>query len=287
MKRLNRFIAISLVLACCQSAFACLWIETHNYYLFHVYNSEEFSTRVNNITKDNWKAYLGSTEEYYYFNADEVRKYAQSKGDALMASYVTNLEKYLDCASAVSSDTWNYPTKEELAQRRQVLTAVRQYALSKLSSRLRSQHALLFMRCNMLLGNHAENVSFWEARSSNFIETVYKDMMKNIYAGALLKTGNSVKAGQLFAEMGDWNSLMTQYYEKRSYQAIRAEYQRDANSAVLPFLLQDFVNNAQEAYDGNEPGKQFIRDISKQEAHQMIQLAGQVVKDGRSRVPAL
>ena len=36
MKRLNRFIAISLVLACCQSAFACLWIETHNYYLFHV-----------------------------------------------------------------------------------------------------------------------------------------------------------------------------------------------------------------------------------------------------------
>ena len=59
MKRLNRFIAISLVLACCQSAFACLWIETHNYYLFHVYDSEEFSTRVNKITLDNWKAYLG------------------------------------------------------------------------------------------------------------------------------------------------------------------------------------------------------------------------------------
>ena len=287
MKRLNRFIAISLVLACCQSAFACLWIETHNYYLFHVYDSEEFRTRVNEITNNNWKAYLRSTEEYFYFSADEVRKFAESKGDALMASYVSNLEKYLECSSAVWYDTWNYPTKEELAKRKQVLTNIRQYAMSKLTSRLRSQHALLFMRCNMLLGNHAENVSFWEQRAVNFIETVYKDMMKNIYAGALLKTGNADKAGQLFAEMGDWNSLMTQFYEKRSYQAIRAEYQRDPNSAVLPFLLQDFVNNAQEAYDGNEPGKQFIRDISKQEARQMIQLAGQVVKDGRSQVLAM
>jgi hypothetical protein len=287
MKRLNRFIAISLVLACCQSAFACLWIETHNYYLFHVYDSEEFSTRVNNITKDNWKAYLGSTEEYFYFDANEVRKFAEGKGDALMASYVSNLEKYLDCASSVSAEAWNYPSKEDIAKRNQTLTAVRQYAQSKLSSRLRSQHALLFMRCNMLLGRHAENVEFWEQRAVNFIETVYKDMMKNIYAGALLKTGNSVKAGQLFAEMGDWQSLMTQYYKKRSYQAIREEYLRDANSAVLPFQLQDFVNNAQEAFDANEPGKLFVRDISKQEARQMIQLCGQVLKEARSQMPAM
>ena len=287
MKRLNRFIAISLVLACCQSAFACLWIETHNYYLFHVYDSEEFHTRVDKTTLDNWKAYLGSTEDYYYFNADEVRKFAEDKGDALMVSYVSNLEKYLECASSVMSERWDYPTKEELDKRKQTLIAVRQYAQGKLSTRLRSQHALLFMRCNMLLGNHAENVTFWEQRATNFIETVYKDMMKNIYAGALLRTGNPDKAGQLFAEMGDWSSLMTQFYEKRSYQAIRAEYLRDANSAVLPFLVQDFVNNAQEAVDANEQGKLFVRDITKQEALQMIQLAAQVIKDGKSQVPAL
>ena len=287
MKHLNRFIAISLVLACCQSAFACLWIETHNYYLFHVYDSEEFHTRVDKTTLNNWKAYLGSTEDYYYFNADEVRTFAEGKGDALMASYVSNLEKYLECASSVMSERWEYPTKEELDKRKQTLIAVRQYAQGKLSTRLRSQHALLFMRCNMLLGNHAENVTFWEQRAVNFIETVYKDMMKNIYAGALLRTGNPDKAGQLFAEMGDWSSLMTQFYEKRSYQAIRAEYLRDANSAVLPFLVQDFVNNAQEAVDANEQGKLFVRDITKQEALQMIQLAAQVIKDGKSQVPAL
>ena len=287
MKRLNRFIAISLVLACCQSAFACLWIETHNYYLFHVYDSEEFRTRVDNITRDNWRTYLEKGQDYYWFDADEVRKYAEGKGDALMVSYVSNLEKYLECASSVMSESWDYPTKEELDKRKQTLIAVRQYAQGKLSSRLRSQHALLFMRCNMLLGNHAENVTFWEQRAVNFIETVYKDMMKNIYAGALLRTGNPDKAGQLFAEMGDWNSLMTQFYEKRSYQAIRAEYLRDANSAVLPFLVQDFVNNAQEAVDQDGFGKLFVRNITKQEALQMIQLAAQVIKDGTSQVPAL
>ena len=287
MKRLNRFIAISLVLACCQSAFACLWIETHNYYLFHVYDSEEFRTRVDNITRDNWRTYLEKGQDYYWFDADEVRKFAEGKGDALMVSYVSNLEKYLECASSVMSESWDYPTKEELDKRKQTLIAVRQYAQGKLSTRLRSQHALLFMRCNMLLGNHAENVTFWEQRAVNFIETVYKDMMKNIYAGALLRTGNPDKAGQLFAEMGDWNSLMTQFYEKRSYQAIRAEYLRDANSAVLPFLVQDFVNNAQEAYDQDGFGKLFVRNITKQEALQMIQLAAQVIKDGKSQVPAL
>ena len=287
MKRLNRFIAISLVLACCQSAFACLWIETHNYYLFHVYDSEEFRTRVDNITRDNWRTYLEKGQDYYWFDADEVRKFAEGKGDALMVSYVSNLEKYLECASSVMSESWDYPTKEELDKRKQTLIAVRQYAQGKLTSRLRSQHALLFMRCNMLLGNHAENVTFWEQKAVNFIETVYKDMMKNIYAGALLRTGNPDKAGQLFAEMGDWNSLMTQFYEKRSYQAIRAEYLRDANSAVLPFLVQDFVNNAQEAYDQDGFGKLFVRNITKQEALQMIQLAAQVIKDGKSQVPAL
>jgi hypothetical protein len=143
------------------------------------------------------------------------------------------------------------------------------------------------MRCNMLLGKHADNITFWEQTASKYIESVYKEMMKNIYAGALYKTGQPDRSGQLFAEQGDWESLMTQYYKKRSYQAIRQEYERDPNSAVLPFLLQDFVNNAQEAYDNDGAGKLFVRDITKQEALQMISFAKQVVKEGKSRVPAL
>ena len=102
-----------------------------------------------------------------------------------MVSYVQNLQKYLDCARSVSDERWEYPTKEELAARNKSLQSVRTYALGKTKSKLRSQHALLYMRCNMLLAKHQENVTFWEETASQYIETVYKDMMKNIYAGAL------------------------------------------------------------------------------------------------------
>ena len=290
---MKRFIIISMMAAAVwQSASGCIWIDNHNHYLFNVCDKEEFSSRTNKITIDNWKTYLGTDEEYWWFKPDEIVSYARQKGDDLMVSYVQNLEKYLDCASSIQGDRWNYPSKEDLAKRNQTLTAIRTYAQSKLKTRLRSQHALLFMRCNMVMGRHAENVNFWEQTASQYIETVYKEMMQNIYAGALYKTGRADEAGRLFAEQGDWNSLMTQYYKKRSFAAIRQEYLRDPNSAVLPFLLQDFVNNAQEAIDGQDKedqilGKLFVRDIQRSEAQQMWQFAGQVVNEGKTQQPAL
>ena len=190
-KHLMRFIAISCMLVCCQFGYACAWVETHNYYLFHVYDSEEFRTRVHDISNDNWRAYLGSTENYYYFRADEVKAFARKKGDDLMVNYVNNLERYLKCASDVRAESWDYPTKDELAQRNRVINSVLQYAQGKLTSRLRSQHGLLVMRCNMLLGKHTDNVTFWEQTASKYIESVYKEMMKNIYTETLYKTGQT------------------------------------------------------------------------------------------------
>ena len=293
---MRRFIITNLLDIMILPMMACGWVGTNNYYLFSVYDRNDFTERVNGICKDNWKAYLGlPADDYYWFNAEEVIKAAQEKNDPLMVSYVQNLQKYLDCCDTEQQklNEWNYPSKEDISACNQTLQNVRNYAAGKLKSRLRSQHALLYMRCNMLLGKHEENVTFWEQTASQFIETVYKDMMKNIYAGALYKTGQEAKAGDLFAEMGDYNSLMTIYYKKRSYVAIQREYQTNPNSKVLPFLLQDFVNNAQEADDATNPqaggigGKLFIRDISKNEAKQMITLCEQVIREGKSETPAL
>ena len=287
---MKRFIIISLLTAMVLPSLACAGGGTDNYYLFCVCDKQEFRQRVNDLTNKNWQAYLGDTKEYFWFNADDAIKAARDKGDLLMVSYIQNLQKYLECANDVASDQWDFPTKEQLEKRKQKLFEVQGYASGKIRSKLRSQHALLYMRANMLLGNHYENVNFWEQTASQFIETVYKDMMKNIYAGALLKRGRADEAGRIFAEQGDWNSLMTQYYKNRSFEAIRQEYLRDANSAVLPFLLQDFVNNAQEAIDAEKElseGKLFIRKIVRSEAEQMMKFAGQVVSEGKTRVPAM
>ena len=289
---MKRFIIISLLAALTLPAAACLWFDTNNSYLFSPYDPQEFRSRVEQTCNDNWKAYLGSTEEYYWFDADEAVKKARQKNDQLMVSYIQNLEKYLKCVEEKRQEQWDYPTKQQLAKRRQTLTAVRNYAQTKLKTRLRSQHALLLMRCNMMLGQHAQNVTFWNTTASKLINSVYRDMMLNIYAGALYKTGKEYEAAQTFAAQGDWESLMTMYYKKRSCAAIRQEYQRQPDSAVLPFLLKDFVSNAQEAIDAANDGdaiggKLFIRNITRQEAMQMCQLCEQVVREGKTDVPAM
>ena len=174
---MKRFILISLLVVLGLPMMACGWYGTDNVYLFRLYESDEFSQRVDNITRDNWKAYLGIDKEYYWFDADEIIKAAQKKNDALMVSYVKNLKRYLDVCSSIKDDSWKYPSKEELAKRNQTLREIQAYALSKVKTKLRSQHALLYMRCNMVLGLNRENVEFWEKTASQFIETVYKDMM--------------------------------------------------------------------------------------------------------------
>ena len=290
MKHLKRFISISLLAALALPATACMWTETHNYYLFSVYDRQEFRDRVNEVSLNNWKAYLGiSGDDYFYFDADRIGEAARQKGDQLMADYVAQLERYLECVHVKEREQyeWDYPTAQERQDCTQKLLAIRTYAQGKLTTRLRSQHALLLMRCNMMLGRHGENVNFWEQTASKYIETVYKDMMQNIYAGALLKTGRSDRAGQLFAAQGDWQSLMTQFYKKRSFAAIKQEYQRDPQSAVLPFLLQDFVNNCQEAVDQDGFGKLFVRDIQRSEAQQMIQLAAQAAREAKTQYPVM
>ena len=287
---MKRFISISLLL--CATAIrsvGCMWWPTHNYYLFSVLEPQSFQTYANTTCENNWRAYGGSQLEsgYYY---DNVVKVARQKGDLLMVSYVDNLEKYLKCCNAIRY-SWDYPTKEEIAQRNQTLRSVKAYAQSKLKTRLRSQHALLLMRCNMLLGLQAENIAFWEQTASQYIETVYKDMMKNIYAGALLAANRKAEAVAIYAEQNDYESLYTCYYKGRSAAAITREYNSNPNSPVLPFLLEDFANNAQEAYDAEHElgsdGKLFIRNISHAEAMQMRRLAQQVVKEGKTDNPAL
>ena len=292
---MKRFIIISLLSALTLQMPACLWWDTTNPYLFSMYPHSHFKERVEKICNDNWKAYLGLTdEEYFWFRAEDIIKAAQHKGDGLMVSYVKNLQTYLDCVDIEQRKQyeWNYPTKEDLATQKRDLQAVRTYALGNTKTKLRSQHALLYMRCNMMLGLHQENITFWEKTASQFIETVYKDMMKNIYAGALYKTGREADAGEMFAEMNDYESMMTQFYKKRSYLAISQHYKQNPNSKVLPFLLQDFVNNAQEAEDakkseGEFGGKLFIRDINQQESWQMQQFCELVVREGKTETPIM
>ena len=287
---MKRFIIISLLATLVADALACAGPVGHNYYLFSTVGSMEWEKSVDDRTMGNWRAYADAPT-MYWFDAEKLTAVARKKGDALMVSYIAQLQKYIEVSDQMR-DRWEYPTKKQLLERRQKILGIRKYAFSKTNTRLRSQHALLYMRCNMVLGQHKTNVQFWERTAVKYINSVYRDMMRNIYAGALLKEGRVDEATQIFMEQGDEASLYTYYYKKRSLEAIRAEYRRDANSAALPFLLQDFANNAQESIDAqneaeNWPGKLFVRDIKQQEAMKMCDFASQVLRERRTKNPAL
>ena len=289
---MKKFIIISLLTVVSLPLLACAGIGTYNYYLFNLYDNDEFAYRMERITSNNWKVYMGLNEnDWFWFSEEKVTEVAKQKNDALMQSYVHQLARYLKVCDDVQGDQWNYPTKEELAQRRTTLEAIRAYANTKLSTRLRSEHGLLYMRDNMVLGNHADNVKFWDETASQYINSVYKDMMYNIYAGALYKTGRTDEGVDIFVEQGDYRSLMTIYYKRRSYAAINEVYNANPKARVLPFLLQDFVNNAQEADDAGKyesfGGKLFIRDITKAEAQQMIGLCKRAVSEQKTDAPAM
>ena len=286
---MKKYIIISLLAMLASDVLACAIPGTHNYYLFSSIEKKDWSQSIYNRMLDNWKAYAG-LKELYGFNADDMRQAARQKGDALMVSYIDHLQKYIDVAYQMS-DTWTYPTKQQLLARQQTLQGIQKYAFSKTNTQLRSQHALLYMRCNMMLGMHQTNIQFWEQTAVNYINSVYRDMMRNIYAGALLKCKRTAEATQIFVEQGDIESLYTFFYKKRSFEAIKAEYLSNPNSPAFPFLLQDFANNAQEAFDAqqdeNLPGKLFIRDISLQENQQMADFCQQVVEERKTNSPAL
>lgn len=287
---MKRFLSINLLILTTLGAAACAWQDTHNFYLFSLYNRQTFADRTEQLCQSNWNNYTGT--DAAWFDADDVRRAAKEKNDALMTSYVNQLVRYQDCASQTRQDRWEYPTKAQLAKRKRTLEDIRLYAQQKLKTRLRSQHALLFMRCNMMLGRHQENISFWQQSASKYIETVYRDMMRNIYAGALLKTGRRDEALAIFAEQGDTESLYTYFYKKRTLPDIRSEYLRDPNAPTLPFLLQDFANNAQEVIDQqqnswNIPGMLYYHELKEAECRTMIDFAHQVVIEGYTSQPAL
>lgn len=59
---MKRFIIISLMAVLSLPMLACAWPDTHNHYLFRVCQGEEFSERMDKITRKNWQAYLGNTD---------------------------------------------------------------------------------------------------------------------------------------------------------------------------------------------------------------------------------
>ena len=316
---MKKFIIVSLLLMTVGKSMACVPEKpTYNYYLMCVEPTQQQTESkqlkaINNF----WKQYTNGRIDSYINGWDRVSEtdaptfimdMARQKRDNEMVRYLGWLNKYLKISRDLTN-TWEYPTREQLLQRRQGLTQMLAAAKAYRGRRLLAQYRLLAMRANMLLGYNTQNISYWKTTASRMPQSVYRDMMENIYARALLKTGKQRDALEIYARQNDQQSMRWCVRHYRNLSGIKAIYARDANSRVLPYLVQDFVNNVQETQDVYTRPSAFIPDADKaqwtkkeyteaieevgaraiyqDEAQAFIAFAAQVLKEGKTTTPAL
>lgn len=316
---MKKFIIVSLLLMTVGRSMACVPEKpTYNYYLMCVEpTQQQTESKQLKAINDFWKQYTNGRVDSYINGWDRVSEtdaptfimtLARQKRDNEMMRYLGWLNKYLKISRDLTN-TWEYPTRKQLLQRRQGLTQMLAAAKAYRGHRLLAQYRLLAMRANMLLGYNTQNISYWKTTASRTPQSVYRDMMENIYARALLKTGKQRDALEIYARQNDQQSMRWCVRHYRNLSGIKAIYARDTNSRVLPYLVQDFVNNVQETQDVYTRPSAFIPDADKaqwtkkeyteaieevgaraiyqDEAQAFIAFATQVLKEGKTTTPAL
>lgn len=303
---MRKFSVISVMLCLWTAhAVACTFITTHNYYLFHTFEPKE-GKQIIADTDAFWKRYVGSKDENFSYlaNVDDIVNKATRQNDQEVLSYVKTLNAYLK-ASDIGFDGWNYPTKEQLAFRSMVMNNTLAAAKKYKGTRLRPHYQLLLMRANMQLKRYNDNLNYWTSVVSKQPASPHRTWMRSLYANALCNTGAPAAAADIYTELGDESSVTWCVRKYRNVAGIRSIYEKAPSSSVLNYLVQDFVNNAQETMDNYQEsyrsatrGKQetveeeMIHHIGGEpvylnEVRQFIAFANQVAQEGRTPYPCM
>lgn len=271
----------------------------HNYYMFSVFNRDQTSPAYLYDIASYWQKYAGNTSSvnlsFYRWNKEDILKVAKHKKDAGMLSYLGSLNAYLDACEKLNPNAWNYASKQERLQIQHSLTRLNNASKIYKGTQLKSQYALLRMRTNMMKGFHQQNISYWNAIASRLPKSPWREAMRNIYARALWKTGKHHQALEIYAEQGDMASIRVLARNYRNLAGIQSIYFKNPNSAMLTYLVQDFVNNCQQTIDSrnqNPINKEWIEEIGakviyQKEALSFITFANKVIAEDKTQNPCL
>ena len=265
---------------------------THNYYMVSFVDHKPVDNPFQEELNAFWYKYTeGKYDSYPNYDVTGLRAYIKSKNDTEMLTYVKDLNDYLDICNEFFSETWNYPDKEELAMRDSLIYSVQTRSKNYKGMRLRSQYHLLYMRSLMLLKKWDDIKSYWNSTCKRLPQSVYRNMMENIYAGALFHTGEEEPAFSIFSRQGDAASIRWSMRKYRGLRGIRKIYAKNPESPCLPYLLQDFVNNVQETIDQNNGimiiGAEDFFVVPDSDALQFCQFADSVLNSGKVSDPCM
>ena len=299
-------VTLILSLMPCLGAMACAFEgPTHNYYLFSVFHRSLMGDRFATETEVFWNKYVGNDPRFssYRWSREVVMDVAKRRGDTEMMGYLRLLNSYID--ASVFYDAWEYPSKEKIAQSQATMRELQAEARKYKGRRFRAQYMLMVMRTHFALKQYREAMNCWTRQGQKLPQSVYRDLMQNLYAGCLLRLGQRREAVEIYAAQEDFASLQYSVRNYRNLAGISKVFAENPNSPTLLYLVQDFVNNLQETQDvyANEwlskevypedsNKVNWIKEIGAQpiykpEARQFIDFARKVVASGKSRTPCL
>lgn len=242
-------------------ASACDWSgPTHNCYMFSVYQHDALTYGPEYLydISEYWNQYAGGKGkvgvDFYRNNSDAVMDAARNKGDVEMRRYLALLNRYIKVCDDYTYDAWEYPSKQQLAQRQRTLASILATVRAYKGKALSEQYLLLNMRLNMMMRNDAANVALWKSSASRMRQSPWREAMRNIYARALLKSGQRQQACDIYAEQGDVKSIRSVMGNYRNIAGIKDVFAKNPNAPTLEYLVQDFVNNVQETIDQSASG---------------------------------
>lgn len=302
---MKKFIVLSLLLFLTFAAGrACCYVPTTNYYIYKIVPDDRQRPSLYDAVARNWANYCGgismedangALEELTRLSPSDFGKSentlleaARSRKDYDALAYLRSLVDYLHASSKLSPAGWDYPTKNEVAAARQTLERLSRPQTKV--GRWGGEYHLLRARCAFALGRYADVVRLWDTRPKDE-EAAWMPIFRNLYAGALVRSGRSPEAIRIYADQNDSESLRFLVYKLRNLRGIRQEYASDANSPLLPYLVEDFVSNVQETYD-NTADTAYLSVIDRarvlqREQQDFIAFAQKVVAEKRSKSLAM
>lgn len=238
-------------------AFACTeeW-RVPNCYMFSIYNRNE-QTSNTDLNVKFWKKYTGErfTEQQVlaqlnnagsYVDADNLLLNAlKAKGDQNGVDY---LEKLRDMkkAALVNENSWNYPSKSDLAQSKSDWANIYNFAMNKLKGKrtqLNSRYVLMAMRGAFYSGKFDVVNEIWLKHAKEVHEKDINNQCQGYLAYNWIKSGWTEKARDFYIKSGALNDLRATFPQKIQVKDIKAVFDKYPESASLPYMIQDFLNS--------------------------------------------
>ncbi len=291
---MKRFFLVSLLMTAVIAAWACVEERIDRYYIYYLPDSDSWTDRKYDAMAAEWTRLLGTPitvndvrnipDHQDAITRDSYSKIARICSDGRHPEELAYLRLIADIAkeSRFSYDSWDYPTKEEIALHESNLSSIRNRVRTYKGSRLAPQYRLQEMRMSFALKDWADCERLW--RNAPKDDSIFTEMMRNLYAGVLYRTGRKDEAFAIYSEMGDTESASWCAARTGSVDGIVNFYDTDPDSKVLPYLIRQFCNNTQETLDmiasssdGSYEAKWLeeigAREINRTEAEKFLALA--------------